>query len=167
MNDTKLFGQKEIFAIEIGNTKTKMMFKLRFWVRNRKIGSFTKSGELSFSVQELNRFIDNKEHFYLDIFDSLDPAGIYDYITGIGLALKGKVRNNKVFEERKFFYLLFGMQFNTVSSGILLLYKQSEVIFLLPREGHFVIDQERIPFEDFLNVVQEYTKFYQNEILVR
>lgn len=158
MNNTIIFGEKDVFAIELGETKQVAMYKLRFWINNSAVGNFKKAGGIKQSIKEFNRFIENKERFYLDLFDDLPPLRIYYYLLDM---LSDKSGNPDESNKKKEFYLLFGEQFNTATSGIILLYKDDKVRFLLPRKAG-VIDEVEIPYEEFYKVVGEYRSYCES-----
>jgi hypothetical protein len=57
MIDTLIFGNKSIFAIELGEPNTQGKSKLGFWIENKRLGNFTKSGELKYSIKAFQQFI--------------------------------------------------------------------------------------------------------------
>jgi hypothetical protein len=160
-----LFGKKENFAIEIGATKNVKKFKIRFWVEGKSIGSFTKSGELKHSISEYKKFVHNKESYYLSLFDHLTFARIHYYLTDISLLLSDNDEDLAEFEIRKKFYRFFGDQFSNDSS-IILLYKESIVIFLVTKNGSEKIEHYQVEYEKFDNVFREYIAYCELHKLI-
>lgn len=125
-----MFGNPDEFAIELGFTKTRNKYKLRFWIGGAKIGTFTKSGELTYSVKAYHRFTNNKEFYYLPIFDNLTPTRIFFYFTDYTLLLSEKDEDLEEAERRSEFFLFFGKQFTNDGSDLILLYKDLKVFFM-------------------------------------
>ncbi|MEO7214104.1 hypothetical protein [Mucilaginibacter sp.] len=159
MLETILFGNKDYFGIELSFTKTKKKYKLRFWLKNRTYGSFTKSGELMESVREYKKFVNNKEDYYLPIFDTFSPAEIDYYLVGFFFTDdKEKIAPEEI-DKRQEFFLFFGDQFTNQTGNLLLLYKYPNVIFIIKRPMDGPVDSYEILFETFCKVFNEYIDY--------
>ena len=104
---TVLFGDKNNFAIELAYTKNPRKFKLGFWLENKRLGNFSKSGELKYSVREYWKFVNNKEFYYLHIFDGMSPKQIFDYLLDWDLINSTKKEDIEEAERRQKFYVFF------------------------------------------------------------
>jgi hypothetical protein len=159
MEETILFGSKRNFGIEVGFTKTKKKYKLRFWLKNNSLGAFTKSGELKESIREYNKFVNNKEDYYLPIFDAFSSTEIMYYLVDFFLTDdRDKVGEDEI-DKRMEFYLFFGDQFSTQTGGFLLLYKYPNVIFIIKRPMDGPVDRYDIDFFTFCKVFDEYINY--------
>lgn len=161
MSNVKLFGDKQTFAVEVAEANVKSRFYLRFWIKGKSIGHFKRSGSLKFSFKEFRRFIENKEEFYVDVFDNLLPNQIYQYFFDVKLLLSEQQSAREEYNHRTRFYLVFGEQFSTDDSSVILLYKQGYVIFIWPRKGGQEMNMFDVPYMYFYNIVKEYISFYK------
>jgi len=161
-----LFGQKESFAIELGMTKNPQKNKLRFWVKDFKIGSFTKADELDDSVRAYKKFTKNKESFYLQVFDHLTPTRILIYLTDFTLLLSERDEDLKEMEKRQELSLSFGLQFHTDTSFFFLLYKNNEVKFLYKPAKKETAKEYSVHYNAFRDVFEEYIRYCNSNNLL-
>jgi hypothetical protein len=159
MKETLLFGDKKNFAIELGFTKSTKIFKLGFWINSRRLGSFTKGGELKYSIREYQNFICNKDFFYRSVFDDMTPSEIFDYLLLIFFRPAGKKLIKDDAESRKKFHLIFGDQFTNQNGSFLLLYKDNEVIFIVKRPNDGPVDRYNVDFNVFTKVFNDYIRY--------
>ena len=159
MKETILFGNEGGFAIELGLTKTKKKFKLRFWMDGKRLGNFTKAGELKYSIKEYQKFIDNKNFYYLPIFDDLTSSQIFDYLVNFDFIYSTKKHDIEESEERTKFYLFFGDQFANETGGFLLLYKNGKVVFIVKRPMDGPVDNYEIDVTIFCSVFDQYIEY--------
>jgi hypothetical protein len=159
MKETILFGNKEDFAIELGFTKTKWKFKLCFWISEKRLGNFSKAGELKYSIKAYRKFIDNKDFYYLPLFDELTPSQIFDYLVNFDLIYSTKENDIKESDKRIKFYLFFGEQFANETGGFLLLYKKGSVVFVVKRPMDGPIETYEIDFTFFCSIFDQYIEY--------
>lgn len=76
MNDIIIFGYKNIFSIQLGLNANKEKCKLCFYVQGKKMGSFTKGGELKYSIKAYEVFTSKKEIYYEPGFEKMTPPQI-------------------------------------------------------------------------------------------
>ncbi|TFF36537.1 hypothetical protein [Mucilaginibacter psychrotolerans] len=166
MKDTLLFGDKKSFAIELGFTKSTEIFKLGFWTNGRRLGSFTKGGELKYSIRTYQEFVYDKSFFYRSVFGDMSPSEIFDYLVMIFFRPAGKKLTKDDAENRKEFHLFFGDQFANQTGGFLLLYKDNKVIFIIKRPNDGPVDRFDIDFSVFISAFDEYIRFVELNNLV-
>jgi len=163
-NNSILFGQKDHFAIEIKSGKGKK-YKFRFWIKSTPIGSFTKSGELKYSIKAYKDFVGNKDSYYLPIFDHLTINRIYVYLTDVTLLLNGDSEGMAEFEKREKFYRFFGDQISN-NTTIILLYKSPNVIFLVSESGSEMAKGFEVVYDGFVKVFKQFVSYCEtNEII--
>ncbi|MEO7215143.1 hypothetical protein [Mucilaginibacter sp.] len=162
-----LFGDKDYFGIELGFTKTTYRYKLRFWIKGKPLGSFTKAGELNASIREYKKFAINKENYHLPVFDNFSPADIEYYLVGIFFTDEGNNVELKEIDKRQSFYLFFGDQFSNQTGHTLLLYKYPNVIFIIKRPMDGPVDCYEIQFETFRKVFDEYIDYTLHNDLIQ
>ena len=164
-SDSVIFGDKSLFAIEIAPSKNDRKFKLRFWVSNTAVGEFKKSDELRFSIIEYRKFVENKEDYYLELFDHLTPNRIYVYLTDVALLLDDSEAASKEFEKRQKFYRFFGPQISD-NTPVTLLYKEPDVIFLFPKPKSETVNFLPVPLKIMDKVFMEYIAYCEKNGLI-
>jgi hypothetical protein len=170
MLENKIFGDKTDFAIELGDTKTAGKYKLCFWVQGKKMGSFTRAGELSSSIKAYNTFKENKERFYLSVFDKMSPTQIANYLVTDLFTLGRSKKTDKIedYERRQKFYLFFGLQFANDGCDILPIYKDNNVIFIYSPPKTTNADSYETTFDNFCKVFDEYIEYViKNKIVLK
>jgi len=159
MEEVILFGSKADFGIELGFTKIKRKFKLRFWLKSKPLGSFTKSGELRNSIRAYNKFVNNNESYYLPLFDIFSPAEIFHYLVGFYFTDDRENVSQEEIDKRMEFDLFFGEQFSNQTGGFQLLYRYPNVIFIIKRPKDGPVDNYEIEFGTFCKVFDEYIAY--------
>lgn len=170
MSENKIFGNKTDFAIELGDTKTAGRYKLCFWVQGKKMGSFTKAGELSSSIKAYTIFKNNKERFYFPEFDKMSPKQILKYLVADVLILANSDKKEKKdeYERRHALYLFLGLQFSNDGSSTRLLYKNKNVIFIYSPPKTVNADKYETTFENFCKVFEEYIEYVtKNKVVLK
>jgi hypothetical protein len=170
MLENKIFGDKTDFAIELGDTKTAGKYKLCFWVQGKKMGSFTRAGELSSSIKAYNTFKENKERFYLPVFDKMSPSQILKYLVTdlFTLGRSNKPEKKEDYERREKFFLFFGLQFANDGCSIKLLYKDKKVIFNYGPPKKTTANNYETTFDNFCKVFEEYIEYVtKNKIVLK
>jgi len=162
-----LFGDKEIFAIQLGSLDNPEKIKLCFWVQGKKLGSFTKGGELKYSIKSYESFSMNHIMYYHPDFDDMTPTGIKKYFVDEMFTLmnSNKKEKQEEYEKRGQFLLFFGNQFTNDGSFMKVLYKENKVIFIYepPRKE---AKKYITSFSIFCKTFEEYIKFCMENELV-
>jgi hypothetical protein len=158
MSDIILFGKKDDFAIQLGLNTNHEKIKLCFWVENRKMGSFTKGGELKYSIKAYKKFVENKENYYSPVFENMTPTQIRKYFIDEMFVLVKSNKKEKIeeYNKRKEFELFFGFQFTNDGCFIELLYKNNHVEFI------YEPPRKLAHYKTFCKVFDEYI-IYCNE----
>ena len=118
--DGKLFGNKDVFAIEVNNYVLKSKKgKIRFWLDGRKMGDLKRKDELSDSIKALKLIISKGELLYDTAFDGMSIQQIFSYC----LFLDKKVEDFgpedfELFEKLKVFSLFLGEQLDNCAHVI-------------------------------------------------
>jgi len=159
MNNTQLFGDKLFFAIELGAPTTQGKSKLGFWIENKRLGNFTKSGELKYSIKAFQQFINNKDFYYLTLLDNKTPVEIFEYFLCFDLLNSRKKSDVEEVERRLKFYLFFGDQFANQTGGFILLYTSGMVIFIIKRPMNGPVDRYDVPFQFFCDTFNNYIEY--------
>lgn len=76
----KIFGNKEVFAIEVEIEKKVEKSKLRVWIDNTPLGYFKRKGELIYSIQSLKRLLGNQNDRFENEFLSMTAQEIFDWL---------------------------------------------------------------------------------------
>ena len=166
MDGTLLFGEKENFAIELGFTNKPKKYKLGFWIKGKRLGSFTKSGELKYFSRAYYEFINRKDTQYLQIFDNFSPKEIDFYLIGFFFTNECKRMSEEELNKREKFHIFFGDQFANQTGNFHLLYHNNNVIFIIKRPMDGPVDRYEILFEDFCRVFDEYIEYVTANNLV-
>lgn len=158
MDDIILFGKKEEFAIQLGLHANVEKCKLCFFVQGKKMGSFTKGGELKYSVKAYDTFTANKEHYFLPAFEGMTATQIDKYLVIDLFSLGKSSKKEKVeeYERRKSLQLFFGSQFTNDGCEIILLYKNNKAIFIYKPPKKTTSDKYILDYEIFCKVFDEY-----------
>ena len=161
MSESILFGNRESFGIELGFSKTPRKYKLCLWVQKKRIGSFTKSGELKYFIKAINIFIAHKDEFYLPVFETKTPSQIVQFLVNdlFALGKSNKKENHDEYELRLKFYLFLGFQFSNDGSSIILLYRNNIVQFIYNPPKKATAEDYAILFVDFSNVYNEFINY--------
>lgn len=168
MDDVIVFGDKNNFVIQLGLHTNIEKCKLCFYVQGKKMGSFTKGGELNYSIKAYKIFTINKESYYDPIFEKMTPAQISKYLVDDLFAL-GRSSNFTQIEEynkRKRLHLFFGSQFTNDGSEIILLYKEDEVKFIYSPPKKTTADEYIVDYEYFCKVFNKYIDYCISNKLV-
>ena len=168
MSDTILIGDKEDFAIQLGLHANIEKCKLCFWVQGRKMGSFTKGGELKYSIKAYNQFIADKESYYLSVFDKMTPTQINHYLVNDLFSLGRSPKKEKMeeYEKRKKIHLFFGGQFTNDGCDIIVLYKDSKVIFVYRPPKKAISHTYNTSYGNFCKVFDEYIEYCNEHSLL-
>ena len=159
MNEIVLFGNKENFAIELGLSKTPQRSYLCFWTMGKRLGTFTRSGELKYSIRAYLHFLANKDDFYNAIFDAFSPSEIDHFLIGYFFTEgRGGVSDEET-EERMKLGLIFGDQFANENGSFSILYKDKKVIFIINRPMKGPVYRCDIDFKTFCYVFEEYIAY--------
>lgn len=168
MENIKFFGNKEIFGIQLGLHDNLEKCKLCFWVKGRKIGSFTKGGELKYSIKAYTKFKDSKEKYYKSIFEQMTPTDIRKYFIDdmFSLGKSNKPEKVKEYEMRANFTLFFGEQFTNDSSFTKFLYNKNEVIVIYEPPKKLIAVKYNIQYPQFASAFDEYVEYcYKNKLV--
>jgi len=169
MSGLILFGDKKNFAIEIESTKRPKILKLCFWANGIRIGLFTKAGMLNISVQAYKKFLGNKENYYSPVFDSLRADEIPYYLLGRDVITYDKNISTAEFSIREKLYLhiaYFGEQFYNSNRDAFFLYKEPNVVLIICKKGILDATAQKIKFEDFKEVFEEYISYCEGNNLI-
>jgi hypothetical protein len=169
MSDVTIFGNKGNFAIEIGATKKPKMFKLCFWINNLRVGLFTKAGKLSESVKAYGRFTNEKQNYYLSLFDTMKVEEIPFYLLGIDKTTLKENITAKDFGFRTNLYLniaYFGEQFFNSNGDVFFLYRSPNVLLIICKKGVLDAIAQEVEFEYFKQVFEKYISYCQGNNLI-
>lgn len=168
MGNIVLFGNKEEFAIQLGLHANVEKCKLCFFVQGRKMGSFTKGGELKYSIRAYNTFIANKERYFFSVFEKMTATEIVKYLVIDLFSLGKSTKKEKVeeYEKRKNLQLFFGSQFTNDGCEIILLYKNSEAIFIYNPPRKVVSYKYVIGYDILCRVFDEYISYCAKNRLI-
>lgn len=168
MEDILVFGEKDNFAIQLGLHPKIEKCKLCFFVKGKKIGTFTKGGELKHSINSYLKFINNKENYFTQPFESMTPTQICKYLVDDLFILGRSSNREKIaeYERRKKMHLFWGSQFTNDGADIILLYKDSEVKFIFRPPKKVVSIEFKISYNYFCNVFNKYIEYCNKNNLV-
>jgi hypothetical protein len=165
--DIVLFGNKDDFAIQLGLHVNPEKCKLCLRVQGKKMGSFTKGGELKYSVKAYEKFAQGQESYYDSVFDKLTPTEIRKYFVDEMFALGKSNKKEKVdeYEYRQRFLLFWGIQFSNDGSFMKMLYKDENVIVVYepPKKN---ADKYVTSFLGFCEVFEEYIDYCRDNNLI-
>lgn len=134
-----LFGNKDIFAIEIGFGKSKtwddlkknlrLKCKTRFWANGNSIGLFKIYGELQYLKWGVKDIIENEASMWEDVFENKSDKEIFCEISLCGTNFDDlSTEDLKRFEYFSKYRVFFGDQFD--DSEILTVVKGNKICFL-------------------------------------
>ena len=160
-NADVILGNKQNFAIQIGYTKDPPKFKMCFWVNSKKIGTYTKGGELRFAIASFYSFWKHKETFFLPVLEKMTPQEIDKYLVRdmFELGDSDKPKDKAEYELRKSFGLFFGPQFSNDGSTITVLYQDHKVRFVYVLLRKKIFFEHHIDEDAFKQVFEELIKF--------
>lgn len=162
------FGEKDAFAIQLEVPSSPDRCKLCFWVEGKKMGSFSKGGDLKYSIKAYNYFSGNKEQFYFSEFEHMDPTQITNYLLS-SLFVFGqsqKKENQEEYERRRKMILFWGPQFTNDGCSIVTLYNDNEVFFIYTPPKKVESKKYIVDYGVFSSVFKKYISFCSDHKLV-
>src|SRR3954469_1492899 len=112
MKNLILFGNKEIFAIQIETGSKLDKNKLCYWVTGRKVGNFTKGGEIKTIRTSYQKFEQQNDEFYLPQLEPFRLEQLREFFfEGLfELAGSGSMESVEEFQRRQKVLLNWGIQ---------------------------------------------------------
>ena len=172
----RFFGNKESFAIEIGNlVPEKKSAKLRFWANNISIGTFRVNFSLKYAIKSFEELIENSSLLYDIEFDSRTPAQIFTLclLLDKDILSDWNDEEQEQFNRYKKFSPFFGDQ---LDDACLMIYiKDSLIYFLWSTNTDYSgtkIDYLKnfqftsTSYDAFESTSKEFLSWYKNSILL-
>jgi hypothetical protein len=165
MSLVKFFGNKEIFAIEFGETKNVKKFLLRLWLTGLPKGNFRKSALVVDTVNDFEAILKNRGTLYLPIFDSMSMEEIFFYTTKFNFRLdEDSERYNQTKHLAR--HAFTGPQFsNTQSDGIVLI-KEGQLRLIWRNDFGEPVNDAVVPFKYFCDVFNEFINYCKGNGLI-
>jgi hypothetical protein len=162
--DSMLFGNKTLFAIELGYSKYPNKFYLRFWIQDLPMGAFKKPGDLKFSVDTFQKILKKKEYMFLPVFNGMSATEIHNY-TKINHEIEEDIQR---LDELVPLYKLafFGKQFTDTQSAYLILYKDSFFHFIWKNDFDKPLFEAKVRLDEFCRVFNDYAEYCYREGLI-
>ncbi|MBN8785013.1 MAG: hypothetical protein J0G98_18280 [Terrimonas ferruginea] len=115
-----IFGDKQIFAIEIQDLDSKKMkSKLRLWFKNESAGIMKVNFTLSYAIKTFEDLLTKGDEFYDEDFNGMNERQIFKYCFLLGKSLDDWNQSDYAkFEKYKRFSPYFGDQLDTVTKII-------------------------------------------------
>lgn len=168
MENVITFGEKNNFAIQLGLHPNIEKCRLCFFVTGIKMGSFTKGGELQYSLKAYQKFISSKEMYFVPTFEKMTPIQINKYLIDDLFLLGRSSKKEKIeeYEKRKKLHLFWGTQFTNDTTEIILLYKDSEVRFIYRPPKKATARECKVGYDYFCKVFDEYIEYVNKNNLI-
>jgi hypothetical protein len=165
MESIVLFGNKEIFAIQIEVGPKLNKSKLCYWVSNCKVGNFSKADELKDTKKSFLRFEEHNDRFYLPELEPFNSGKLREFFFEdlFKLLKSGSKKSLEEVKHRQSFCLNWGIQVD--GYNVIILYKPGFVLFFYtPPKKEPIL--EVIPFDLFQSVFTEFLSFCDENNLV-
>jgi len=150
-----IFGDKEIFAIELGETKHPKKFFLRLWLKGMPKGNFKKSAPLADTITDYQTIVKKKESLYLPVFDLMGTEEVFAYTTKFNFRLDEDERR---YDETKHLgrHAFLAPQFTNTQSSSVVLYKDPQLRLIWRNDFGEPVNDAVVPFDYFCKVFDEF-----------
>ena len=165
MGLVKIFGDKEIFAIELGETKNAKKFLLRLWLTGLTKGNFRRSAPLVDTVRDYHAIIHSKENLYLPIFDTMTTEEIFEYTTKFNFRVdEDRERYNQTKHLAR--HAFTGPQFSNTQSDGIVLFKEDQLRLIWRNDFGEPLNDALVPFKYFCDVFDEFISYCRSNALL-
>lgn len=168
--ESKIFGNKKKFAIEIKSDAILKKFYLRLWFDNKGVGDFKKSGSLTFIVKDFFKKVLNVKTLFEQKFYSMSDRQIFDDIVFDISIERPDDEEDQLMERMNVYALDLGdYQFSDFTFAMVNWEKEKSVKMLIyemdgkttPKFHSFAIATEY-----FVSVFKEFMRFvYENDLV--
>jgi hypothetical protein len=157
MKISHVSGDKNVFGIEVAESKYPNKFYLRFWISNLPMGLFKKAADVKFAIDTFQKILKNKEVMYLPEFEGKTPMEINDY-TKIN---HDNPKDFKKLERLVPLYKLafFGKQFTDSQSEYLLLYKDGIFQLIWKNDFNAPLYEGKVSLEEFTKTFNDFISY--------
>jgi hypothetical protein len=164
MKNLTLFGNKETFAIQIETGSKPDKNKLCYWVVGRKVGNFTKGGEIETIRTSYQKFQQQNEAFYLPELEPFRLEQLREFFAEglFELVASASMESVKEYQRRRKYLLKWGIQVD--GFDVILLSKPNCVLFFYTPGQESKL--EIVPNDIFRSVFDEFFKFCDDNKLV-
>jgi hypothetical protein len=150
-----VFGKKDQFAIEVKVNSAIEKSNLRLWICGHPLGYFKREGKLTSSIGNFKKLLFYKDTLYDDIFSSMNPTEIYNW-------LLGKAKGYEGFKSERLIYVRWmGDQMDEFS--MMAYYKDKKfewIVYDVKKKKvlHYTVEESYL-----VNAVNEYINWYEKE----
>ena len=156
----QIFGNKEIFAIEIKIVDKIEKSNLRIWINENPLGYFKRNGELIYSIRNLKKLIFNRHGLYENSFDKMSSDEMFKWILGNELLNNSTLESRAEFKRRHKYVVFWGDQLDEFST---ICYFKNAIFYWIIYD---VKKKKALSFkskeEDVVPVLEEYISWYEN-----
>lgn len=155
--ETKLFGNKDKFGIEIREAEPASgKYLFRYYFNDKAIGDFKKSGHLNTTISNYRKLVKKFNDLYEDKFTGMSPREIFDdiFLGGLNEAISSE-QENKLVQRMNHYNFDHDLLGNSFTMGC---YnnKKGELIFMI-----YKTDGKKDPkFYSFAVGFDNFTKVY-------
>jgi|GEM_PF-2670665 len=165
MKNIILFGSKEIFAIQIETGSKPDKNKLCYWVAGRKVGNFTRGGDIKTIRASYQKFKKQNEEFYLPELEPFRLEQLREFFAEglFELVASASAESIEEYQRRRKIILDWGIQVD--GFNVILLSKPNDVLFFYtpPNQGSKL---EIVPNDIIRSVFDEFLRFCDDNKLV-
>ena len=167
--DSKIFGDKSIFAIETKPYKIPQKHYLRIWFNDKVFGDFKKGGSLDYMINAYFKFLKHQHGLFESKFRIMSAREIYsDVVLVLFTEIPDELRAELHARCEKYGFTLGDHQFNNYSFLFLDLEKEQQVqivIYEMDGESDAKAYSYTIEKDYFLSVYKEFIRYaYQNDL---
>jgi hypothetical protein len=160
----KIFGNKEIFGIEIKIIEsTNTQGYLRIWLNGISLGKFKKKGLYTYGICNLKKYFYTSKNLYDNIFDNLNDDNALDFVNEwLALVDSDNPKDWDTFEKRKKYIRFLGDHLDNIS--IFSFNRNDNITFIvhINKKNNENIQLFKIPKINVDEVFSEYITWYEN-----